>query len=208
MLDALLGSLAERLRLPLPGERAHEGMRAMPLSTLRVNFKHDTPPRPGSVLVLLHEHDDGISFPLILRPAYDGTHGGQVSFPGGKAEPGETVEATALREAAEEIGINASQVELVGRLSDVYVVPSNFIVTPVVGIMHGKPQFRPDNHEVERMLTGRLESLLSAEAPSRRELEVRGYRVDAPCFILDGHVVWGATAMILNELRGIMLEMN
>ncbi|MFM8348654.1 MAG: NUDIX hydrolase [Bacteroidota bacterium] len=202
--DQLAESLRRRLGASLPGEAAHSIMRAMPLAELQFRFSHQEPPRPGSVLLLLVEQDGVITFPMILRPSYDGAHGGQVSLPGGKAEDGESPEETALREAAEEIGIDPASVELIGRLSDLHVIPSNFMVTPVVGLIRQLPEYRPDPHEVETLLTARLHDLLSEEAVSRKEIEVRGHRIDAPYFLLDGHVVWGATAMILNEFRSVI----
>lgn len=204
ILDNVIQKLSVQLRGVLPGEQAHARMRAMPLEELQFRFNHADPPRPGSVLILLQEHEGLITFPLILRPFYDGAHGGQVSFPGGKAEPGEQPEQTALREAAEEIGIDPTAVEVVGRLSDLHVIPSNFMVTPVVAFTRQQPVYRPDPHEVERILTGSLSDLLTTDAVDRRELMVRGHRIDAPCFLLDGEVVWGATAMILSEFRSLL----
>lgn len=203
-LEQLSESLRRRFNEPLPGEEGHAIMRAMPLSELQFRFSHPEPPRPGSVLLLLYEQDGVVTFPLMLRPSYDGAHGGQVSLPGGKSEPGESPETTALREAAEEIGIDPGSVELIGRLSDLHVIPSNFMVTPVVGIIRQLPQYRPDPYEVETLLTARLEDVLKEDAVLRREIEVRGHRIDAPYFLLDGHVVWGATAMILNEFRSVI----
>lgn len=192
---------------PLPGPAAHEPLRARPLGPLIPRFDHQQPPRPGSVLILLCIQDCQWHFPLIKRPSYPGLHGGQVSFPGGKAEPGENPEQTALREAQEEIGVTASQVEIIGRLSDFYLIPSNFMVTPVVGVAHQTVCFTPDRKEVERVLLGKLADVLSPEAVRTREIKVADrYRMMAPHFEVEGEVVWGATAMILNEFRMIVRE--
>src|SRR5882762_11445477 len=98
-LVSLSEKLSIRLAQPLPGSVAHEPMRATPVGPIRPKFEHKLPPKPGSVLILLYEDEGQIKFPLTKRPDYNGTHSGQVSLPGGKAEPGENSIQTALREA-------------------------------------------------------------------------------------------------------------
>src|SRR6218665_3215252 len=100
----LASRLHQRLQQPLPASVAHEHMRALPVSGPFPNFKHTTPSKPGSVLILLYQEDERIKFPLIKRPVYAGPHSGQVSLPGGKLEAGETFIEAALREADEEAG--------------------------------------------------------------------------------------------------------
>ena len=102
-LSSLEQFLKQRLQQPLPGSQAHDPMRANPVGNTIPNFSHKLPPKPGSVLILLYESGGIIRFPLIKRPEYLGAHSGQISFPGGKAEPDEDVIQTALREAHEEI---------------------------------------------------------------------------------------------------------
>ena len=130
-LQSLKTLLRERLLHPLPGGDAHESFRAHPVGDVRPLFSHKNPPRPGGVLILLYEEDGLIKFPLIKRPDYPGAHGGQVSLPGGKAEPDEDNIACALREGEEEIGISRNLIEVIGTLSDFFVMPSNFMITPV-----------------------------------------------------------------------------
>ncbi|MBX2963310.1 MAG: CoA pyrophosphatase [Cyclobacteriaceae bacterium] len=167
------------------------------------------PPKPGSVLILLYPESNEIYFPLIKRPDYLGTHSGQVSLPGGKAEAGETVFDTALREAQEEIGIHPSRVKVLGTLSEFFVIPSNFLVTPVIGVAEGKPQWVPDQHEVARVLQGRLENILNENAIRTQEIMAAGrYRMLAPHFEVEGEIVWGATAMMLNEFRWVVNELT
>src|SRR5258706_1812497 len=129
-LDTVVDFLKDRLKLPLPGSAAHEPMRATPVGLIKPKFEHKTPPKPGSVLILLYEEAGEIKFPLTKRPDYLGAHGGQVSLPGGKKEKDETVFETALREGEEEIGIQSSRVQVIGRLSDFFVIPSNFMIAP------------------------------------------------------------------------------
>lgn len=207
--ESLITRLETRLTQPLPGSSAHEPLRAVRANGEPIQFKHSLPPRPGSVLILLYPNGEGtIEFPLIKRPDYAGTHSGQVSFPGGKAEAGETYLETALREAEEEVGVHPRDVKVIGRLSDFFVVPSNFMVTPVVGYASSRPEFKADQHEVVRILEGNLLNLLPPSAIHVSEITVASaYRLRAPHFLIDNEIVWGATAMMLNELRQVILEL-
>jgi 8-oxo-dGTP pyrophosphatase MutT (NUDIX family) len=199
--------LATRLKSPLPGPLAHEPLRATPIGLIKPNFKHEVPPKPGSVLILLYEEAGRVLFPLTKRPDYLGTHGGQISLPGGKAEPGESIFDTALREAEEEIGVVGNTIEIVGTLSEFFVIPSNFIVTPVVGILKGSPKFNPDPKEVVKILHGSLEELVRDDAVHTKEiLAAKMFPMLAPHFEIEAEVVWGATAMILNEFRLVVRE--
>lgn len=203
--NSFIDKLRIALKGPLPGSVAHEPLRATAIGDIKPNFEHRTPPKPGSVLILLYPDDGQIKFPLTKRPEYLGTHSGQISFPGGKAEAGETVEQTALREGEEEVGVDRTAVEIIGRLSDFFVIPSNFIVTPVVGMLHAKPAFTADPIEVVRILEGTLSGLIREDAIAVREITAaRIYALRAPHFLIDGEVVWGATAMMLNELREVV----
>lgn len=203
----LIERLALRLQQPLPGATAHEPLRAVAIGDLRPTFEHRTPPKPGSVIILLYADDGKIKFPLTKRPDYVGTHGGQVSFPGGKAEPGETIEQTAVREAEEEIGIQRSDIELIGRLSEFFVIPSNFIVTPVVAWQRTKPVFVPDPVEVVKVLECSLEELLKKDAIRVKDIiAAKKYQLTAPHFVFEDEIVWGATAMMLNEFRTVLQE--
>lgn len=199
--------LEKRLQEPLPGAQAHEVMRAKPMGTVIPNFGHKTPPKPGSVLILLYETEGIVHFPLIKRPEYLGAHSGQISLPGGKAERNETPVETALREGEEEIGIKAEEVRVLGALSEFFVIPSNFLVTPVVGILKQEPVFKADAYEVERILHGNLQELLRTEAIRQKEILAAGrFTMLAPHFEIENEIVWGATAMMLNELRMLLQE--
>ncbi|MEJ0029691.1 MAG: NUDIX domain-containing protein [Bacteroidota bacterium] len=113
--ERLIQKLEVRLGQQLPGALAHEAMRAVDATGKPPQFKHSLPPKPGSVLILIFPDVDGsIRFPLEKRAEYPGTHSGQVSLPGGKAEVGETAIETALREAKEELGLDPSEVTVLG----------------------------------------------------------------------------------------------
>lgn len=208
-LSQLSSYLTERLTTVLPGAAAHNRMRATFSGNVKPRLRDTQAPRPGSVMILLYEGDDGVHFPLIKRPPYEGVHGGQVSLPGGKAEAREDAIQAALRETQEEVGVPPQTIQILGRLSDYHVLPSNILITPIVGMTLTKPAFVPDDYEVERILYGDLDSLLQEDAIRTREITAAGrYPMLAPHFEVEGEVVWGATAMILNELRTILTERN
>jgi 8-oxo-dGTP pyrophosphatase MutT (NUDIX family) len=208
-LTELVFKLEERLKLPLPGAQAHEPLRAVPSGMMRPRFEHSAPPRPGGVLILLYEENGIIKFPLTLRPDYPGAHGGQISLPGGKAEADEDIITTALREGEEEIGISRSHVKVIGKLSEFFVIPSNYLVTPIIGYIEILPQFKPDPKEVVRVIEGSVDLLLQEDAVRIKEiLAAKVYPMKAPHFEMEGEVVWGATAMMLNEFRMILNELK
>lgn len=206
-LEAVAHALRMRLAGPLPGNTAHDLMRAVPVGNIMPKFQHQLPARPGGVLILLYEEGDTIKFPLIRRQEYVGAHSGQISLPGGKSEPGENTLQTALREAEEEVGVDRSLPVVLGSLSDFFVIPSNFIVTPVVAALNTAPEFRADPHEVASILTFSLDDLLRDDAILTKEIIAAGsFRMMAPHFLVHDAMVWGATAMMLNEFRVILKE--
>ena len=145
-------------------------------------------------------------FLLILRNTYPGIHSNQIGFPGGSVEPGDVgLKDTALREMHEEVGVVPQSVQVIRSLTELYIPPSNFEVFPYMGWIAETPLFRPDNHEVEAIVEVHLSHLLD---PSRKTTErvTTSYasNVEVPVFDLGGHTVWGATAMMLNEIREII----
>lgn len=204
--DELVRRLREKLLDPLPGDSAHAPMRALPIGDLTPRFDHSLPPKPGGVLILLYKDEAGlIRFPLIKRQEYTGAHSGQVSLPGGKAEEGEDPILTALRECEEEIGVDRGSVVVLGKLTNFFVIPSNFIITPVVAIADFIPAFKPDPYEVARIMSLSLNELLRDDAIKQKEIVAAGkFRLMAPHFEIDGDIVWGATAMMLNEFRAVL----
>jgi 8-oxo-dGTP pyrophosphatase MutT (NUDIX family) len=207
MYSQLIEKLSERLTMALPSALAHDAMRAIPVGDVTPSFRHSLPPKPGSVLILLYEDMGRIKFPLIRRQEYVGAHSGQISLPGGKADPGENAIDTALREAQEEIGVDPGTVNVIGRLTEFNVVVSNILVTPVVASVATTPVFTPDQYEVHSIVYADLEDLIRDDAIQTEEIIAAGrYRLQAPHFKVQGHIVWGATAMMLNELRVVVKE--
>ncbi len=161
--------------------------------------------RRSAVLILFYPYKDSIFLPLILRPQYDGVHAGQMAFPGGRMERTDRdLTQTALREAQEEIGIRVQDVTVLGQLSELFIPPSNFYVQPVVGMMHTRPDFYPDPREVDAVVEVNLNTLLDETIVGDSQIEVRGITVDAPFYGINGHRVWGATAMMIAELLAVM----
>ena len=199
--------LKERLSSPLPGDFAHTTLRATPVGNTMPKFDHKFPPKPGGVLILLYEERGAIKFPLIKRQEYLGAHSGQMSLPGGKAEPGEDPIQAALREGEEEIGIDRTDLNVLGTLSNFFVIPSNFTITPVIATLSTVPVFKPDSYEVAKILSGSLKDLIKDDAIKQKEIIAAGqFRMMAPHFEIEGEIVWGATAMMLNEFRMILRD--
>lgn len=145
---------------------------------------------------------------LILRKSYEGVHSNQVGFPGGKVESEDTsLQDTALREAEEEIGIDKTSIEVIREITATYIPPSNFMVQPFVGIMNETPIFTPQEAEVASILEVSLQDLLSDATIIEKELTTSyAASVKVPAFYLNHYVVWGATAMMLSEVKDIIKE--
>ncbi len=200
-----INALDAQLRQPLPGQEAHVKMASA--TRLRLKVQPNEKTRRSAVLILFYPHREHILLPLILRPKYDGVHAGQMAFPGGRYEKtDENLIRTALREAQEEIGIKASDVQILGKLTELFIPPSNFYVLPVVGKLAYKPDFYPDPREVEAVLEVNLNELLDETIVGFTELEVRGVTIEAPFYDIQGHKVWGATAMMISELLTVIRQ--
>ena len=171
----------------------------------KLNIRPNERTRRSAVLILFYPHKESIYLPLILRPQYDGVHAGQMAFPGGRMERTDRdLTQTALREAQEEIGIRVQDVTVLGQLSELFIPPSNFYVQPVVGMLTARPDFYPDPREVDAVVEVRLDTLLDKTIVGDSQIEVRGITVDAPYYAIEGHRVWGATAMMIAELLAVL----
>lgn len=195
--------LRQRLTQTLPGAPVQWRFAPRPA---RKGWEPDHQPpgaRQAAALILLYEGHAGPVLPLTVRRDDLPHHPGQVSLPGGAIDPGEPPDRAALREAHEEIGITPADVRIVGSLSTLNVIVSNFVVQPFVGVVNGRPEFRLAPHEVASLVEVPLEELRDAGRLGWSRHVREGLIVEYPHFDLAGHQVWGATAMILGEFASL-----
>jgi 8-oxo-dGTP pyrophosphatase MutT (NUDIX family) len=178
--------------------RAHRLLAPIPRTMWRPPERTGAP-RQGAVLLLLYPADSGLNLVLIRRPHDLAAHAGQIAFPGGQREPGESLYKTALRETEEEVGIRPTAVERLGELSTIYISVSDFEVHPFVGWHATAPVFYPNRSEVAEILESPLTTLLDPAAQVSETWQLRGVDVEVPFYQLGRHKVWGATAIILSE---------
>jgi 8-oxo-dGTP pyrophosphatase MutT (NUDIX family) len=205
--EQLINNLRKRLEQPLPGVSAQRKMANSKRFDERFVHENRAGARLGAVLIPLYFNQGELSVVLMKRPNYNGTHSGQVSFPGGKHEEEDSdLEFTALRESQEEVGLPPEKVEVIGQLTDLYIPPSNFLVHPFVGFVRELPDLVPDQHEVESILQVPI-SHFSDHPFKEKDIKItEHFSLNAPYYEVDGHTVWGATAMILAELQQVLRE--
>lgn len=166
-------------------------------------------PRKAAVLSLFYPNEKGeTTFLLTKRADYDGTHAAQISFPGGKYDESDlSLKKTALRETTEEVGILSSKIMVFKQMTDVYIPPSNFIVTPYLGVLNETPNFSK-NVEVAEIIHVLLSDFMNENCIST-EIVTTSYaqKMVVPCYKLNNYTVWGATAMMLSEIRELIQKM-
>lgn len=190
----------------LPGESAHIDMLPFRIKTSEA-LKKTTNYKLSATLLLLYEKDGLPHFILTERQTYAGKHSGQISFPGGKTEPFDATTAqTALRETKEELGIDPTKITLMGKLTEVYIPVSNFLIHPYIGFVAQLPPLSPDSYEVKEVLHVSCNDLLANKSRIKTDIPVENGRVikQIPAFNLTDRIVWGATAIILNEFKYIL----
>lgn len=202
--ENLPATLAVRLSAgQLPGRRAQRE-----LEPALCYGRHFGPPtcraRQAAVTILLYPHAGQWHFPLTVRPDTLPAHAGQISLPGGAIDASETASEAALRELQEELGVPPREVTLLGQLSPLYVFVSEYLVTPLVATATARPQFRPSAEEVSELLEVPLARLFDPAHRGRHMRRQRGIELSAPHFLWGHHRIWGATAMILNELAALL----
>jgi len=177
---------------------------------LRLQYNKDkiaaNNPRKAAVLALFYPNKKNETTLLLTqRPSYKGTHSAQISFPGGKAEKTDkNLQETALRETFEEVGVQTSSIKIIRELTDVYIPPSNFLATPFLGFVEERPNFIL-NHEVANTIEILVSDLLNESSITTVNLTTSYMKnMDVPCFKIDDYIIWGATGMMLSEIKELL----
>jgi len=195
----------------LPGEASHYKM--APIERLKELTKQSlkkNKAKRASVMVLFYPNKAGEThLALILRKTYKGVHSAQVGFPGGRQEVSDlSSRHTALRETQEEIGVLQEDIRVLKKLTKIYIPPSNFFVEPFIGICEKTPQFILQQTEVEALIEVKISDLLDDGIYCTRRLSTSyATDIEVPAYILNTHVVWGATAMMLSEVRELLKQL-
>ena len=200
MTTSIIENLRGKLNNNLPGEEAQHKM-APEFRDHRVPQSEVIKNQKSAVLLLLYKKNKRLHTCFIKRPVYNGPHSGQVSFPGGKyeAKDNDLIE-TALRESFEEIGINKNDINILGSLTPLKIPVSQMEVFPVVGFSNNTPNFKIDNQEVEYIIETDLNHLLKKKNIKKMGFSISNNKtILAPYFDVNNEIIWGATAMMLNE---------
>ena len=198
--------LRDRLAETLPGIEAQ--MRFAPDACCERLARRQFPAesRTGRGAAAALPAQTGAAVALTVRASGLARHPGQISLPGGATDPGETLAQAALREAAEEIGVDPAAVRVLGELTPVHVLVSGFTLHPVVGVTDRRPEFCAAPGEVEEILEVSLDDLRDASRIRQGTRMREGVAVEYPYFDLLGHQVWGATAMVLGEFICLLAD--
>lgn len=189
-------------RPTLPGEAAHElvalkgRVKASEINQLQIQ------PKISAVAVVFEKVYSGeYRIVLIKRKEYAGVHSAQISFPGGRRDGNESLIETSLRELYEEVGIAVSEKQLLTPLTELYIPPSNFLMYPFAYRCDSTMKCYPDPNEVADIVYLPLERLAQEPCFEMRSVDVRGFSLKVPAIELSGHIIWGATAMVLAEIH-------
>lgn len=204
--DSTIDLIKTKLSEPLPGKPSH-----MKMASLGINHKYYEPSKDykkAAVLAVLFYINDSINIIYMKRPGnnQNDKHSGQISFPGGQFEKDdESLEACAIRETNEELGLNPSDIEILGALSPLYIYVSNFMVYPYVAFYHNTPNYNLQKTEVENTIEFPFKNLYLENIVKVTDISIKNNTIKSvPYFNLNGEILWGATAMITNELKTIM----
>jgi 8-oxo-dGTP pyrophosphatase MutT (NUDIX family) len=206
-----LKQFSRTLELGLPGEDSHQLLMptSRPLSSTAK--EQSSGYRESAVGIVLHPTNTSIECILIQRPPYDGVHGGQISFPGGKRDLEDpSLEFTARRECFEEISLPIGHGELIHPMTEVFIPVSSFLVQPYIFYVDELPSLIGDMREVQEIISFDIFSLLNDDLLMRKSIRLgNGITLkDMPYFDIHNQVVWGATAMILSELKTLLQRMG
>lgn len=200
-------SLRQKIKQPLPGIDVQYEMAPTRRQKFHIENLAPNTFKKSAVMVMIYQAEGEFYIPLTKRHDYDGTHSNQISLPGGKfEETDKTLINTALRELNEEIGI-AGNLNIIGPLTPLYIPVSNFYVEPYVSVYTNHSiEFKPNEREVKQLIPLSIETLKN-DAIIEKDGIVKGdgYQLKTPYFNVEGEIIWGATAMILNEFKKLII---
>ena len=200
--ENLIFHLKQRMNNSLPGENSHKKMKVNFSNNTKLPFSKNKA-KPAAVLILLYPNNNKIYFYLTKRADTVKYHKGQISLPGGSKENNETLLDTALRETQEEIGIDKHQISILGKITPLFIPVTGFMVTPFISYISKKPKTILDEIEVAELLSVNIRDLLNNDILIM-DRDINGSSVSIPYFSLNNHQVWGATSMVLSELKDII----
>lgn len=205
--QVFLTSILKIEREPLLAHLAHQIMVPPERIELlkKVNIQENNP-KKAAVLILLYPKNNRTHLVLIERNSYLGVHSSQIAFPGGKVEVNDpSVAFTALRETQEEIGVEMNKVSIIKAFTEVYIPPSNFMVFPFLGYVNEELQFNPEPREVASVIELSIENFLDERLVVTKEMNTSySNSIRVPAFKIKEYYVWGATAMILSEVKEVL----
>lgn len=191
----------------LPAKEAHFKMVPFErLESLKNQNLDSINPRNAAVMMLLYPKNGRTHLVLIVRNSYEGFHSAQIALPGGKYETkDQTYVNTALRETQEELGVHPEIIEIIRPFTNLYIQVSNFMVYPFLGICKEEIVFVPDGTEVVNIIELPLNDFLNDDLIITTTMSTSyAENIEIPAFKINGHIVWGATAMMLNELKEVL----
>ncbi len=202
--------IAKIKNLPLPGQDSHYKMaplfRMGELQRQRDAIKN---PRKAAVMSLFYPNiEKQTNLLLILRKTYKGVHSNQIGFPGGKVEQEDLdILDTALRETHEEVGVPPKEIEVIKKLTEIYIPPSNFEVQPFIGLYKNQGSFTIQEDEVAALVEVSLLDFMDDTLIFNQKLTTSyAENIEVPAFKLNGYTVWGATAMMLSEVKELLKQ--
>ena len=210
LFNSFLESVVKIKHLDLFGESSHAKMSPPYRLELAEKMKEKAKnAKKAGVMALFYPNNKGETYlVLILRKTYKGVHSAQVGFPGGRyEEEDKNLKVTAIRETREEVGVPEEMIKVLKTMSPLYIPPSNFMVHPYIAIAHSTPNFEKQDEEVEAIIEVNLLDFLddtnaiTATVPTSFNVDV-----EVPAFKFNGHIVWGATAMMLGEIKDLLKQ--
>lgn len=209
-MEISIQQIKQKLNRDLPGLSSHLKMApANRIHELKNSEMQIKTAKKSAVMILLYPHNNQLKVVFIRRSFYVGIHAGQIAFPGGRYEEFDIeIKNTALREIEEEIGIHSDNIEVIGRISDIYVPPSNFLISVFVGYLNGKPQYKIDEREVNEIIEIDLSEFFQENLVDNKEFVVPSSSISvlAPYYKVGNIELWGASAMVMSEFLDIVGE--